>query len=298
MKESTLEQSTVRAIYQLLEDPKLSKKEFAQACNANKFYHETFGPPASNHRERCRSFHKRRREERKVKPHLYVRKCILSGVQVNPSETRLYNIYCEAKRNMAPTFSSPQKPPNEIKISSPPRSSGATNNGTWTQESIMGDLWVMHLGEGHIFVVHWTDARLDAGSYEICVSDDGHSLVEQKRKPSPTTAKDMLEGLFPEWAGDDTNFVVKAINSQLQADPPRQDEWEEKIIVEFSEEVMRSFYNVKGKEETSGRYHQGGMVAKLLPSFFGLLLRKRRSRVPSSSRLQARPVLLALLTLI
>ena len=261
MKESTLEPSTVRAIFQLLEDPELSKKEFAQACKANRFYYETFGAPASNHRERCRNFHKRRREERKVKPHLYVRKCIAQGIQVNYLDREVYNIYCETLKAMptAPTFSSPNQPSQNVQFSTPkpmkPPSNITVN--AWTQDNNLGDKWVMYLRDGHIFLVLWTDAKLDAGSYEIKLADDGFSLVERKRKPAPTNAEEMLGGLFPEWASDDTNFVVKAVNNEIRAQPPQQDEWEEKVIVEFPEEMMRTFYDVKGKEEGSGRYYQG-----------------------------------------
>jgi len=112
----------------------------------------------------------------------------------------------------------------------------ATDNG-------IGTKIVIPLPNGKIFVLLWID-----GGATLRISTDGMSILQETEKPNPSNAQDLLRGLFPGWADQETNYVVVAVNKELKSlKKTNKRDSDIKVVVEFDEPVMNTFFHVDGQ---------------------------------------------------
>lgn len=264
-----LDRKTVRSIFQLLEDPELSTKEFAQACNSNPYYLQVFGSPGSIHRERCRSFHKRRRDERKNQTERYIKKCIAQGVKVNPFDRRVYNIYLrhylppqeqqEESTIMPPPaqFSSP--PPNEIHVDSPSSAPDPHEQSVATKyyQMALRDTSMNWPGvrmatvcpNGVVAVVLWSDVNLDR--LKVSVDKEGWRVWGNKDIPDIESSS-LLFPQYAAWNRNSNDIIIahmqKAlddVNKIIKNEVP--DKKDRVPLITFKEPVSSEFVRPDGR---------------------------------------------------
>ena len=209
----------------------------------------------------------------------YVQTCLEHKVLINTENLRLRTIESELEHlNMSMLESKDEEYYNKLlnarkKPTALPMKSTESNPfsssiaGDTEESNNLGKKIVLHLHGGLIFVLLWIDAKVDAGSYELKICDDGYGVIERKKKPAPSSARELIEGLYPSWAHNETNFVVKALNEEISRQAPEPNEWEEQTIIVFQEEVMRDFYDMEGNTVSTGRYYQSEDGRQML-SFF------------------------------
>ena len=113
----------------------------------------------------------------------------------------------------------------------------------------IGKLVSVHLDDGLIFSTLWVDRRLDEAVLKVYVAEDGMTVKLAKKNPKIDNALGLLGDQY-DWAKDRTNFVVKALNTELKRlgkEDPKGDDWSKEDVIFLEEEVSRTFVDIHGK---------------------------------------------------
>lgn len=116
-----------------------------------------------------------------------------------------------------------------------------------TMSNSLGDAIQVTLPNGIIFVALWVDIKLHPSTLETLVSQDGMSVMQRTKKPSPRNAKELLSHYS--WAKDPMNVVVNSVDAELKKlkkATVTATEWKETDIILLEEEVIRQFVDIYG----------------------------------------------------
>ena len=132
----------------------------------------------------------------------------------------------------------------------------------------LGEHMLVPLPKGLFFVCVWAECNLD--NIEFIISDDGYSVVQRTRKPSPTCASDLLQHY--DWAQDCDNVVVSSVDDallEIKRDDPNQ--WKEVELVTLTKEVIRQFVDNRGRplgEDVASVGHHTDKNGRKVVTFF------------------------------
>lgn len=137
-----------------------------------------------------------------------------------------------------------------------------------TTDNCLGKQLLLTLPKGLIFCVIWVDSKLS--NLNPFITGDGMEVKVRSRKPCPANAAALIPHY--DWATDDTNYVVAALDEELTRLKPDDDappENNDLARVRLPEEVIKSFVNHKGVPVTESQLqHYTNPAGQQIITFF------------------------------
>ena len=224
------------------------------------------GAPQSKERRAVSNFRSNKLKTRTSYPERYVKSCIQLAVPIREGDTFLQQIEQKIMAGKEdPDYSEDQsllnkmlknngaKPDKTVSApAAPKRTTRAATSSKTTTSSMsnnkLGKQIVLKMPGGIIFVILWIDAKLNQKTLKFMVSDDGMSLLQQKKHPLPKSASKLLS--VYKWGNRKKHTTVETLQDELDrlsAGLNKEDMWEETVVLNFQEAMLPQFYNDRGQ---------------------------------------------------
>ena len=110
----------------------------------------------------------------------------------------------------------------------------------------IGDTILLKLTSGLYFVVVWLNVKLSNDIHKIKVSESGRSVIIRKKKPVEKNAMSFLRSLGYEFSKK--HIVTAKLQEELdRLNDKKTEEWDEDVLIDLKEEVLRDFVTEDGK---------------------------------------------------
>ena len=224
------------------------------------------GASKSKERRAVTNFRNNKLKARASRPETYVKSCIAHSVPIREGDTYLKPIEQKIMGGKEdPDYSEDQsllnkmlknngaKPDKTVSAPAAPKRTtrAATSSKTSTSSmsnNKLGKQIVLKMPGGIIFVILWIDAKLNQKTLKFMVSDDGMSLLQQKKHPLPKSASKLLS--VYKWGNRKKHTTVETLQDELDrlsAGLNKEDMWEETVVLNFQEAMLPQFYNDRGQ---------------------------------------------------